>query len=158
MSAPKGNKNALGNKGGRPTKYQKSFATQARKLCLLGSTNQQLADFFEVSISSIEEWGRENIEFSRALVAGREQADANVADRLYNRAMGYKHKAVKIFNDSGSPLIVPYVEHYPPDTAAATFWLKNRNKEKWRDRQEVTGADGGPVLIITGVDRDDGAA
>jgi 2-keto-4-pentenoate hydratase/2-oxohepta-3-ene-1,7-dioic acid hydratase in catechol pathway len=25
------------------------------------------------------------------------------------------------------------VEHYPPDTTAAIFWLKNRRKEDWRD-------------------------
>jgi hypothetical protein len=30
---------------------------------------------------------------------------------------------------------------------AAIFWLKNRQRGKWRDKieQEVTGADGGPV-------------
>jgi hypothetical protein len=62
--------------------------------------------------------------------------------------MGYTHEAVKIFPSGGEvedgegnkvkgPLIVPYQEHYPPDTVAAIFWLKNRQKEKWRDKQEV---------------------
>lgn len=30
-----------------------------------------------------------------------------------------------------------YIEHYPPDTTAAIFWLKNRQPEKWRDRKEI---------------------
>lgn len=35
----------------RPTKYQEAYAEQARKLCLLGYTDAELADFFEVSES-----------------------------------------------------------------------------------------------------------
>ena len=31
----------------------------------------------------------------------------------------------------------PYVEHYPPDTGAAMAWLKNRQKGKWRDKQDI---------------------
>jgi len=34
-------------------------------------------------------------------------------------------------------LIVPTVKHYPPDTTAAIFWLKNRQPAKWREKQEV---------------------
>jgi hypothetical protein len=38
---------------------------------------------------------------------------------------------------------VPFVEHYPPDTPAAKYWLSNRQKELWQDvsRQDlrVTG-------------------
>jgi hypothetical protein len=31
----------------------------------------------------------------------------------------------------------PYVANYPPDTAAASLWLRNRQPEKWRDRQNL---------------------
>jgi hypothetical protein len=70
-----------------------------------------------------------------------------VAKRLYNRACGYSHKAVKIFTPAGAsePVYAPYIEHYPPDTQAASLWLRNRQKAKWRDRVEHTGADGGPI-------------
>jgi hypothetical protein len=36
---------------------------------------------------------------------------------------------------------------YPPDTTACIFWLKNRQREQWRDvqRHEVTGKDGAPL-------------
>lgn len=53
--------------------------------------------------------------------------------------MGYTHDAVKIFADpkTGAEQIVQYKEHYPPDTVAAIFWLKNRQSKKWRDKQIV---------------------
>ena len=52
--------------------------------------------------------------------------------------MGYSHPAVKIFMPAGAeePVIVDYIEHYPPDTAAAVWWTKNRRPEKWRERRD----------------------
>ena len=31
-------------------------------------------------------------------------------------------------------VFLPYVEHFPPDTTACIFWLKNRRPEVWRER------------------------
>lgn len=36
---------------GRPTKYKKEYDDQAFKLCLLGATDKEIADFFEVNRS-----------------------------------------------------------------------------------------------------------
>jgi hypothetical protein len=36
-----------------------------------------------------------------------------------------------------APVYAPYTEHYPPETQAASLWLRNRQPAKWRDRQEV---------------------
>lgn len=61
--------------------------------------------------------------------------------------MGYSHEAVKIIVVAGEVRHEQYIEHYPPDTTAAIFWLKNRKKREWRDKveQELTGPDGGPI-------------
>ena len=80
--------------------------------------------------------------FSDAIARGRDKADAEIAHSLYQRALGYSHEAVKIFIDRhGDPVIVPYIEHYPPDTNAASLWLRNRHGARWRDKIEanVTG-------------------
>jgi hypothetical protein len=126
-------------KTGRPTAYQPGYAKQAKKLCLLGATDTDLAKFFEVAVSTISKWKVDQPEFSEALKAGKEGADSAVAKSLYRRALGYKHRAVKIVADAktGAEHIVPYTEHYPPDTTAAIFWLKNRRPDVWRDRQQV---------------------
>ncbi len=131
----------------RPPKYCKEFAVQAFKLCLLGATDVEIADFFEVDERTVNRWKVAHKEFCQALKEGKMAADARVASRLYERAMGYEHPEDKIFNNNGSPLVVPTVKHYPPDTTAAIFWLKNRQRAKWRDKQdhEHTGKDGAPI-------------
>lgn len=122
---------------GRPTKYQESYNRQAEKLCLLGSTDKDMADFFEVDESTINRWKIEYPEFCESIKRGKISADANVASRLYKRAIGYEHDEDKIFNNNGEPLIVPTIKHVQPDTTAAIFWLKNRQPARWRDKQEV---------------------
>lgn len=122
---------------GRPTKYQESYNRQAEKLCLLGSTDKDMADFFEVDESTINRWKIEYPEFCESIKRGKISADANVASRLYKRAIGYEHDEDKIFNNNGEPLIVPTTKHVQPDTTAAIFWLKNRQPKMWRDKQEI---------------------
>lgn len=131
----------------RPTAYREEYDEQAFKLCLLlGATDAELADFFGVSETTVNNWKKAHPSFLESLKAGKDQADSGVAGRLYRRAMGYEHEAVKIAVDpKGDHTVVPYTKHYPPDTTACIFWLKNRQPARWRDRHEVTGADGGPI-------------
>jgi hypothetical protein len=133
---------------GRPTKLTDQIIEQAHKLALLGLTDVQMADVFDVNESTIHEWKKASEEFSESIKSGKEFADARVAKSLYHRALGYSHPEDKIFNDSGIPLIIPTIKHYPPDPTACIFWLKNRQKEIWRDKQEHehTGKDGSPLV------------
>lgn len=141
------NEEAAAGAGGRPSKYQPEYAEQARKLCLLGSTDKELADFFEVAESTLNLWKLEHADFSESIKKGKSQADADVADRLYQRAMGYEHPEVDIRVIDHEVIMTPITKIYAPDPTAAIFWLKNRQKAKWRDRieQEITGADGGAL-------------
>jgi len=131
----------------RPTKYRAEFAEQARKLCRLGATDRELADFFGVQESTINKWKLAHPAFSESLKTGKGMADAEVAEKLFKRATGYSHEAVKIFNDQGSPLQVPYTEHYPPDTTACIFWLKNRRPDLWRDKVEQQLEHSGGITV-----------
>lgn len=134
---------------GRPSKYQPEFAEQGLKLCLLGATDKQLADFFGVAESTLNLWKQEYPEFSESLREGKQAADSAVANSLYRRALGYSHKAVKILAYEGSSFEHEYTEHYPPDTTACIFWLKNRQPAVWRDRMEVDHrAPDGPLAQI----------
>ena len=99
---------------GRPTRYKAEYTEQAFKLCLLGATDANLADFFEVSEKTINTWKDVHPEFLQSLKAGKDEADANVGERLYQRALGYEHPEDKIFMHEGKPVIVPTVKHYPP--------------------------------------------
>lgn len=122
---------------GRPSSYKREYAEQAYKLCLLGATDKEMADFFQVAESTLNLWKQKHPDFSESITRGKLLADAEVAEKLFQRAKGYSHEAVKIFNQQGVEMVVPYVEHYPPDTQAASLWLRNRQPAKWRDKQDI---------------------
>jgi hypothetical protein len=137
MPAPKGNRNARGNKGGgRPSEYKPEYAQIAAKACELGATNFELGQMFGVSSSTIIGWTHRFVEFSEAVLGGKEKADERVERALFNRAVGYSFESEKVFQFQGVIVRADTVEHVPPDPAAAFNWLKNRRPEQWRDKSE----------------------
>jgi hypothetical protein len=122
---------------GRPTLYRPEYAQQAGKLCALGATDVEVADFFGVALATVKKWKNAHPEFVAALNAGKAEADDLVAKSLYQRARGYSHEAVKIMQYEGDVIREQYVEHYPPDTTACIFWLKNRRPHEWRDVHKI---------------------
>ena len=151
---------AKNTKVGRPSRYKQEYCIQAYKLCLLGSTDKQMADFFGVVESTINKWKLDHPEFSESIKRGKEIADMEIANSLFERARGAKVKKKQAFKlkrveyEFGKRVleeerieIVEVEEELPPDTTSAIFWLKNRNPDQWRDKQqhEVTGPNGGPI-------------
>jgi hypothetical protein len=124
---------------GRPTAFKPEFVEQAEKLTKLGATDREIGSFFGVDERTITRWKHDNPAFLSALKRGKDVADKLVEKSLFRRATGYSHDAVKIMQDEGIPVIVPYVEHLPPDTTACIFWLKNRKPKEWRDKIELEG-------------------
>lgn len=142
-------------KRGRPTKYRDTYPKQAEKLCRLGAIDLDLADFFEVSEDTIYEWKNKHPEFSEALKRGKPTANERVKESLFNRAVGYSHPEEKVFCHQGEIITHQTTKHYPPDTAACFIWMKNRDPENWRDRHEITGANGErvfPTIVYGEVD------
>jgi hypothetical protein len=134
---------------GRPSKRDGIDLEQVEKLARKGWTDLEMAEFFGMDVRTWYRWKGSDPEFCQALKEWKDEADSRVERSLYERANGYSHPAVKIFLPGGAekPVVVDYVEHYPPDTTAAIFWLKNRKPEEWRDKQDVehTGKNGGAI-------------
>lgn len=61
------------NMAGRPTKYKAEYAKEAGKLCALGATDAQLADFFEVGLDELAIWAWENQSFFDSITQTPEQ-------------------------------------------------------------------------------------
>jgi hypothetical protein len=116
------------------SKYQEDYAKQAYKLCLLGATDNELANFFDVSEQTINNWKADHPVFFESLKKGKIAADAQVAESLYNRATGYTCKDTHVSNFQGAITLTELDKHYPPDVVAAIFWLKNRQSDNWRDK------------------------
>lgn len=131
----------------RPSKFKPEFIAQAEKLCRLGATDIEVADFFEVDARTLYRWKGEHEEFCQALKAGKEVSDERVERSLFARATGYEHDEVDIRVVDKAIVKTDIRKYYPPDTTAAIFWLKNRKPEQWRETKavELTGAGGGPV-------------
>lgn len=122
---------------GRPSKFDPRMIEEARKLAAFGATDEEMAAFWGVSVPTFYAWQKAHPDFLKALKEGKELPDAEVERSLLQRAKGYSHPAVKIFQYEGEPVIVPYTEHYPPDATSMIFWLKNRRPDRWRDKSEV---------------------
>lgn len=122
---------------GRPSAYDPAFCEQARKLCLLGMTDAELGAFFGVDERTINRWKDDYPDFCQSMADGKENADADVAEKLYRRASGYSHPEVHVSNYQGAIILTPLIKHYPPDTAAASLWLRNRQSARWRDKTDI---------------------
>lgn len=109
---------------GRPSDYQPEYDDQAKRLCLLGAIDAELAEFFDVSEQTINAWKKANPTFLESLKAGKLEADAKVVSALYDAAID-------------------------GDTTAMIFWLKNRRPKNWKDKLNLAGSDGdGPLEVV----------
>jgi len=123
--------------GGRPTKYKVEMCDQVYKLCLLGYIDKEIAAFYAIRESTVNKWKVEHPKFMESIKRGKDLADANVAESLYKRALGYTHPEEKVFCNLGHVITHETTKHYPPDTQAASLFLRNRQPNKWRDKQEI---------------------
>jgi hypothetical protein len=154
---------------GRPTKYKDEYCEQVLKLCLLGATDKEIADFFEVDEATINRWKLAHPEFCESIKRGKIIADAEVARSLHKRALGYQYKEItyeKIgpkdeimeVGENGLETIEAdlykkkvVVKELPGDVAAQNIWLKNRRgkvdkgAQRWADKHEIGGDPDQPI-------------
>lgn len=146
---------AEGKKRGRPSAYSVQIAEKAYAIAQGGATVEEIAAGLGIARQTFYDWRAAHPEFLEATRLGKEAADERVERSLYERAIGYRHPSVKIFMPAGAaaPVYAEYVEQFPPDTQAASLWLRNRQPEKWRDKvdHEITGKDGAPLVPVLNV-------
>lgn len=122
---------------GRPTEYSPAFARLARKFCLLGCKDVELATYLSITEATLTTWKKIHPEFLSSLKEGKDFADSAVVDSLYQRALGVVLPDTHVSTGKNGKLVMtPMLKHLPADTTAMIFWLKNRQSTKWRDRTE----------------------
>lgn len=130
---------------GRPkgsATYKPEYVKQAGKLACLSLTDEEIASYFEVGIVTFNAWKKQFPDFYEALKEAKELADAKVAKRLYQRAVGYEHDEIDIRVVDNQIVKTPYRKKYPPEVKAAMFWLQNRQPSKWRAQQKEDTTNG----------------
>lgn len=139
---------------GRDSLYTPEMNDAARKLALLGLTDEEMATFFGVHVSTYYRWKAENPAFHEAVNAGKVIADANVADSLYKRATGEHVQIEKVVKNAktGEHSTIKVMTYIPGEASAAMNWLKNRRRQDWQDK--VDHSHSGSLEITSKEQRD----
>lgn len=130
--------------------------SRVEKIAALGATDAQFADLFGVGESTIQDWRKDNPEFSGAIKKGKDKADSAVVKSLYKRALGYAYnetvteKCLVEQKDGEEVIFRPAKKikttrkHLASDPTSGIFWLKNRRPQEWRDikHQQLGGSLG----------------
>lgn len=136
------------NKGGRPTLYKSEYNEQVYKLCLLGADDKAIADFFDVDVSTINNWKIKHTEFLESLRAGKQVADMEVAASMYQNSTDriiikkVPIKVKKIYWRDGKKFEEEEVvqaeqeEYLRADFRNQSLWLRNRKPKEWTDKTE----------------------
>jgi hypothetical protein len=138
MPAPKGNQYAKGNQGGgRKTSYKAEYAQQAHRLCQMGFTDKQLAEFFSVTERTIGRWKLEHEEFVSALNVGKEVADDMVERAVFHGIVGFTKVVEKLVGSGKNARVIEIGEYYPPNPGAGLRWLAARRPEIYGQKTET---------------------
>ena len=82
-----------------------------------GLTDEQIAKNIGIAVSTLYDWKSRFPEFSKALKKGKEVVDFEVENALLKSAL-------------------------EGNTTAQIFWLKNRKRDKWKDKPESSDGIG----------------
>lgn len=125
------------SKEGRPTKYKQEYCEQAEKLCKKGFIDYEIADFFNVSVSTLNTWKKVYPDFLSSIKEAKAHSDDKVVNALYNRAMGYQTVEVKQEDGDQGSKTTTITKQLSGDVGAMCFWLKNRQPAQWREKSQV---------------------
>lgn len=114
---------------GRPSLYDPSYCEKVIELGKLGKSVEQIAANLGLSVRVLHKWKEEHEEFMRAMEEAKEHEQAWWEEM----AQGY------------------LVEEYQGNKLNASLWSRSmaaRFPKKYREsvKQEITGADGAPLL------------
>ena len=125
-------KRAKSGRTGRKGKYQGLGIVAGWKRN--GLTNEQIAKNIGVNQDTLYTWIRRFPEFSEALKIGRDEADMQVENALFKRALGYYIEDIQEEYE-GTVRVKRVVKKkwVAPDISAQIFWLKNRASNRWRN-------------------------
>jgi hypothetical protein len=139
------------------------------QLALLGLSEVSIAQVLDVDQSTITDWKNKFPKFKKALLNGRELASGKVADALFKKATGYDYdevtherQAVVVTGPDGLAVIDPVTKepvieyrlietkrvkkHVAISEGAALGFLKNKNPDLWKDKQEIDHTSKGKAL------------
>lgn len=92
-----------------------------------GLTDEQIADRIGINVKTLYEWKNKFSKICKSLKKGKEVADYQIENALFNSAL-------------------------EGNVTAQIFWLKNRRADKWRDKQKEESNADNKITIVLGND------
>jgi hypothetical protein len=124
-------------KRGPKSGFNNKIVSTVSRLVKDGKTEEQIAEIIGVSRMTLHNWKGRHPELLYAMRESKQMADELVEAALFSRAQGYSHPEQKVFCTKDGDIITHNtLKHYPPDSTAAMFWLRNRQPKKWREKTE----------------------
>jgi hypothetical protein len=122
--APKGNRNAIGNKGGRPGSYNPKLHPQiAEAMASVGAPESAIARQLGIATVTLWRWKLKHVEFCNALALGKERANEALEALALQLALGYSYETQKAFSNG---VVVTITETMSPSERMLEFLLRTR--------------------------------
>lgn len=103
-----------------------------------GLTDEQIATNIGITAKTLYDWKKKYSNICEALKRGKDVVDRQVENALLKRALGYEYEEVKEkFEGNVMTERTVTKKEVIPDVTAQIFWLKNRKREVWADRQNI---------------------
>lgn len=100
-----------------------------------GVTEKEIAKKLGIAYSTFREYKKQHSALLGTLREHKEIVDFKVENALLKRALGYKAiETTTELTKDGLVITKEVTKEVQPDVGAATFWLKNRNKDTWSDK------------------------
>jgi len=137
-------------KMGAPSKYKEEYVEQVEKLYRLGSKDTQVADFFNVTEQTLHNWKASRPDFLESIRAGKDYWDGEAIEKsLCKRAMGYTVEEEKHEEGTAGTKTTITKRHIPASDTAMIYWLNNRSRGRFKQKQEVEHSGEGITFNVT---------
>ena len=124
---------------GRPTAYRPEFCELAHNYCLLGATNPELAEFLDVGRAPSTTGSRATPRSPRRCTRAGSWPMRGWRAASTSARSATSSKVERTVLHDGQERTLTNVVHYPPDTRACIFWLRNRRRATWSEKQARPG-------------------
>lgn len=150
-------KKKLGRPVGSGVKYNALIHPEiVKNLAMKHLSELKISKIIGITENTFTKWKRTYKEFNEAFSEGKKETIKEVESALFNKCVGFKQKVTRpiVVSDGykeGSHIeMVTYEEKHAPDTTAIKYYLGNRDRERWRDHQDLSldnGDEGKPFIL-----------
>lgn len=129
--------------------YQDCFTILGYNAAMMGMNKEEIAILFGIHRQTLYEWIDKYPDFGEAMEEGR-LASTYVMGALNKAALGYdKDEVERVIKDGKVISEKVTTKHFKPDIGAVKYLLNNRHPDKFKDKVEITGKDGGAIEVVS---------